>query len=252
MAAELLMLPRAYQKMKLYPKKCNTEIWGALIGGFKDGSVVIEDIIKFKHSDSSTAHTSPDHKATKQFSEVNEVLIEKVQASYHTHIGISPKPSATDEAMIERLANVYTVTIIASTTQGEYCQVDFFKPIRAVSTDVEMVVWHNEEPGLANEIEQEIKEKVDPYKKTYSYGTSGYRSVGYGKHGYLIGGDEGLHGVHRTGKGNWKEKSSVIKKREGNYINPHKNKVFLPKNKKDRRKIRKYFSGQGHLGIGDD
>ena len=182
-------LPKAWQKARLYPVKCSTEVWGVLIGEIKDGAPVIEDIRLFKHIQSSSAFTESDPMDQVKFFKENEDVIEKILGWYHTHPNFAPYPSATDNKMIERLSNEYTVSIISSSINGGkmYGQIDIFSPVRMCLKDVKLEPSFDWDTKVTKSIEEEIEEKVKPFTPVSRFddgvGFGDRRGPRYGSYG---------------------------------------------------------------------
>ena len=93
--------------MVQYPQKCDTEVWGLLVGDAVDGEITIDDIKMFGHKQSSGARAEPDYMEMQRWMMENEDIIgsqfERMMGWYHTHIGIPPRPSTIDDETINRI-----------------------------------------------------------------------------------------------------------------------------------------------------
>lgn len=182
---------KAYQKMIQYPQKCpKSEVWGLLIGDITD-QIVVDDIVMFKHKQSSAARAEPDYVEMQKWMMENEDItgenFERVLGWFHTHINISPSPSGTDRGTIDKIGGHYVITLIASTNGTQYCQIDIKKPCRVCIEDVKVAPMFSFDKELEKEIESDIKDKVVEEKHSYSYSPSAYRYFDDDKH-YVHGG----------------------------------------------------------------
>lgn len=174
----LYFLKKAYDKMRLYVELCEDEIgWLGYVEKLQDGSgyMVTDVFLIDQEVHSATTELSPSA-LIDYYNELDEEgrdkFLNKCKLWGHSHVNMTPTPSAQDETQGQELSkdvDDFYIRLITN-KKGEYNITFYDKTIKAKVTTDEVVLYSPEGIQLRKEIQEEIKQKVK--KKTYASSTA--------------------------------------------------------------------------------
>lgn len=186
---KLYFLKNAYDKMRLYVELCPDEIgWLGYVDKLENGAgYLVTDVFLVRQEvHGTTTELSPEaiiEYYNNLSDEEKQTFLNKCKLWGHSHVNMSPSPSAQDDTQgleLSKDVNDFYIRLITN-KKGEYNITFYDKVLKAKIITDEIILYSPEGEELRKQIQEEIKEKVK--KKTYTtYTTNTYSS--YRKNSY--------------------------------------------------------------------
>lgn len=163
--AVVYILPLAKIKLDTYVGLVKDEVSGlGKVSRLGRGELLIEDVYLFDQQCNS-ASTILDGGKIADF--LTDMIVSGEDPSsirfwWHSHAGMEPFWSATDNDTIYGFNNEWMVSLVTNHAGKYLCRVDAFKPIHMTAENIPLCVLLEKDELLMASLKSEVKEKVKP------------------------------------------------------------------------------------------
>jgi proteasome lid subunit RPN8/RPN11 len=168
----IYITPYAKQKMDLYITLCKDEISGfgtVSSSHLEEGFLLIDNVFIFEQECSGSHSDMSSEDVSKFIVEAvnNGIDPGNIKIFWHSHANSGVFWSGTDNNCIEELSDSWLISIVGN-HKGQYLtRLDIFNLGRITIDELRLVIAHEENDSLKEQIEKEIKEKVSKSKTVF-------------------------------------------------------------------------------------